>query len=48
MVTLIRDGLTQTLPVTLLKSNKVKYKFEELPNANAQQLVVRKKWLTLK
>jgi predicted metalloprotease with PDZ domain len=48
MVTLIRDGLTQTLPVTLLKGNNVKYKFEELPNANAQQLVVRKKWLTIK
>jgi predicted metalloprotease with PDZ domain len=47
-VTLIRDGLTLTLPVTLLKSPRVKYKIEELPNVTPQQLTVRKKWLTLK
>ncbi len=47
-VTLIRDGLTLTLPVTLLKSPRVKYKIEELPNVTPEQLVVRKKWLTLK
>lgn len=47
-VTVIRDGLSMDIPVTLLKSNKVKYKIEELPDAGAQQLAVRKKWLTLK
>ncbi len=47
-VTLIRDGLTLTLPVTLLKSPHIKYKIEELPNVAPEQLVVRKKWLTLK
>lgn len=47
-VTVIRDGLSLDIPVTLLKSTKVKYKIEELPNANVQQLAVRKKWLTLK
>jgi predicted metalloprotease with PDZ domain len=46
-VTVIRDGLTLNLPVTLLKSNRVKYKIDELPNVTPQQLVVRKKWLTL-
>jgi len=47
-VTLIRDGLSMEIPVTLLKSTKVKYKIEELPNPSAEQLAVRKKWLTLK
>jgi predicted metalloprotease with PDZ domain len=47
-VTVIRDGLTVILPVTLLKSTKVKYKIEELPNVSAEQLAVRKKWLSLK
>jgi predicted metalloprotease with PDZ domain len=47
-VTIVRDGLTITLPVTLLKSPRVKYKIEELPDVTPQQLVVRKKWLTIK
>jgi len=47
-VTLIRDGLTLTLPVTLLKSPNIKYKIEELPNVTPEQLVIRKKWLALK
>ncbi|MDB5157171.1 MAG: hypothetical protein JWR50_1878 [Mucilaginibacter sp.] len=46
-VTIVRDGLTLKLPVTLLKNPKVKYKIEELPNATPEQLMVRKKWLTL-
>lgn len=46
-VSVIRDGLPVTLPVTLLKNNRVKYKIEELPSPTAQQLVVRKKWLNL-
>lgn len=47
-VTVVRDGLTLKIPVTLLKDPKVKYKIDELPNATPEQLTVRKKWLTLK
>lgn len=47
-VTVIRDGASMDIPVTLLKSTRVKYKIEEIPNPTAQQLAVRKKWLTLK
>lgn len=47
-VTVIRDGLSLDIPVTLLKSTKVKYKIEALPDPSVQQLAVRKKWLTLK
>lgn len=46
-VTVNRDGLPLTLPVTLLKDNRVKYKIEALPNATPAQLEVRKKWLNL-
>ncbi|HWZ17035.1 MAG TPA: PDZ domain-containing protein [Mucilaginibacter sp.] len=46
-VSVIRDGLPLTLPVTLLRSQRVKYKIDELSNANPQQLAVRKKWLNL-
>jgi predicted metalloprotease with PDZ domain len=42
-----RDGLPMIIPVTLLKSTRVKYKIEALPGASAQQLTVRKKWLKL-
>jgi predicted metalloprotease with PDZ domain len=42
-----RDGKPYTLPVTLLRNNRVQYKAEELPNPTAQQLAVRKKWLKL-
>ncbi len=44
-ITVSRDGLPITLPVTLLRNNRVKYKIEELPDATPQQLLVRKKWL---
>jgi predicted metalloprotease with PDZ domain len=47
-ITVIRDGLKLNLPVTLLKSTKVKYKIEELPDVSPAQLVVRRKWLTIK
>jgi predicted metalloprotease with PDZ domain len=47
MVKLVRDGLTLNLPVTLLKSTRQKFVFEELPNPTAEQLNVRKKWLKL-
>ena len=46
-ITVSRDGLPITLPVTLLRNNRVKYKIEELPYATPQQLLVRKKWLKL-
>ncbi|MDF2433083.1 MAG: hypothetical protein JWP44_2714, partial [Mucilaginibacter sp.] len=46
-VTVNRDGLPMTLPVTLLRNNKVKYKVESLTDTTHQQLLVRKKWLAL-
>ena len=42
-----RDGLPITLPVTLLRNNRVKYKVDSIPDATPQQLEVRKKWLNL-
>lgn len=47
VVTLMRDGIEKTLPVTLLKNTQVKYVIESLPNPSAKQMVVRKKWLKL-
>ncbi|HEY9195758.1 MAG TPA: PDZ domain-containing protein, partial [Mucilaginibacter sp.] len=41
-VTVSRDGQTVVLPVTLLKSNRVKYKIVPVDNPSAQQLAVRK------
>jgi predicted metalloprotease with PDZ domain len=46
-VNVLRDGLPLTLPVTLLRNNRLKYKVESLPDATSQQLEVRKKWLKL-
>jgi predicted metalloprotease with PDZ domain len=46
-VTVNRDGLPLTLPVTLLRNNKINYKVEALPNPTPEQLVVQKKWLGL-
>ncbi len=46
-VSIIRDGLPIKLPVTLLRNTRVKYKVEDLSNATAQQLLVRRKWLNL-
>jgi len=47
MVTLNRDGLPLTLPVTLLRNSQVKYKIDTLPTVTPQQLIVRNKWLKL-
>ena len=47
-VSVVRDGITMEIPVTLQKSTRLKYKIDELPNPSAGQLAVRKKWLTLK
>ncbi|GAA4336511.1 PDZ domain-containing protein [Mucilaginibacter gynuensis] len=44
-VTVNRDGKQLVLPVTLLKSTRVKYKIEAIADANAKQLEVRKRWL---
>jgi predicted metalloprotease with PDZ domain len=46
-VTLNRDGLPLTLPVTLLRNMQVKYKIDSLSSPSAQQLKVRAKWLKL-
>jgi predicted metalloprotease with PDZ domain len=46
-VSVLRDGLPVTLPVTLLRNNRFKYKVDSLPDVTPQQMVVRKKWLGL-
>jgi predicted metalloprotease with PDZ domain len=46
-VNVLRDGLPLTLPVTLLRNNRLKYKVVSLSDATTQQLAVRKKWLNL-
>ena len=46
-VSVTRDGLPLTLPVTLLKSTRVKYKIDSVDNPTPEQLLVRKKWLSL-
>nr|WP_249665424.1 PDZ domain-containing protein [Mucilaginibacter sp. Bleaf8] len=46
-VSIIRDGLPMTIPVTLKRNNQVRYHIESLPNPTAEQLAVRKKWLKL-
>lgn len=46
-ITVNRDGLPLTLPVTLLRNNKVKFKIDSVPTPTAQQLLVRKKWMNL-
>jgi hypothetical protein len=35
------------LPVTLLRNNDFKYKIESIDAPSAEQLAVRKKWLSL-
>ena len=46
-LTVSRDSLAVTLPVTILRNNKFKYRIESLPAPTPQQLIVRKKWLGL-
>jgi predicted metalloprotease with PDZ domain len=46
-VSVLRDGLPLTLPVTLLKKTQVKYRIDSLAAPTTQQLEVRKKWLRL-
>jgi predicted metalloprotease with PDZ domain len=46
-VSVLRDGLPLTLPVTLLKKTQVKYKIESVAQPTDQQMLVRKKWLSL-
>ncbi|MFI5161514.1 MAG: M61 family metallopeptidase [Sphingobacteriales bacterium] len=45
-VSVLRDGLPLTLPVTLLRKTTVKYKIDTLAQPTEQQLLVRKKWLS--
>ena len=47
VVSVLRDGQPLNLPVTLLKKTQVKYRIDSLANPTPQQLVVRKKWLSL-
>ncbi|WP_295720748.1 PDZ domain-containing protein [Mucilaginibacter sp.] len=46
-VTVNRDGQNITLPVTLLRNARVKYKIVSIDNPTMPQLAVRKKWLSL-
>lgn len=46
-VSVLRDGLPLTLPVTLLKKTQIKYRIDSLAEPTKQQLEVRKKWLSL-
>jgi predicted metalloprotease with PDZ domain len=46
-VSVLRDGLPLTLPVTLLKKTQIKYHIDSVPEPTPQQLEVRKKWLRL-
>lgn len=46
-VSVLRDGLPVTLPVTLLRNNRFRYKVDSLPDVTPQQMAVRKKWLNL-
>lgn len=46
-VTVLRDGISIELPVTLLRNPQVKYKVDSLANPTAEQLAVRSKWLKL-
>lgn len=46
-VTVTRDGQAMTLPVTLLKSNRIKYNIVPVDSPTEQQLTVRKKWLSI-
>ncbi|MBS1527098.1 MAG: M61 family metallopeptidase [Bacteroidetes bacterium] len=46
-VSVLRDGLPLTLPVTLLKKTQVKYRIESVASPTEQQMAVRKKWLSM-
>ncbi|WP_255563679.1 M61 family metallopeptidase [Mucilaginibacter rivuli] len=47
VITAVRDGIVKNLPVTLLKSNLVKYHIEDIGIPSEANIVVRKKWLKL-
>ena len=46
-VSILRDALPITLPITLLKKTQLKYRIDSLSTPTQQQLQVRKKWLRL-
>jgi len=46
-IAVLRDGLPLTLPVTLLKKTQIKYKIDSVAQPTEQQLLVRKKWLSI-
>ncbi|MCJ8208202.1 PDZ domain-containing protein [Mucilaginibacter sp. RS28] len=47
VVTVVRDGASLDIPVTLLRDTDVKYKIESVSSPSEKQLAVRKKWLSL-
>jgi predicted metalloprotease with PDZ domain len=47
VVSVMRDGLPVTLPVTLLRNDRVNYKISSLPELTPKQLENRRKWLNL-
>ena len=46
-VSVLRDGLPLTLPVTLLKKTQMKFRIDSTDKPTEQQMLVRKKWLCL-
>lgn len=46
-VTVLRDGISMDLSVTLLRNPQVKYKVEPMENITSMQTIVRNKWLKL-
>lgn len=46
-VSVLRDGLPLNLPVTLLKKTQVKFKIDTVAQPTEQQMLIRKKWLSL-
>ncbi|MGN6180573.1 MAG: M61 family metallopeptidase, partial [Mucilaginibacter sp.] len=47
IVTVLRDGISVELPVTLQRNPQVKYKIESVATPTTVQLAVRNKWLKL-
>ena len=46
-VTVLRDGISMDMPVTLVRNPQVKYKISSLATVTPKQLMVRNKWLKL-
>ncbi|MBE9661253.1 M61 family metallopeptidase [Mucilaginibacter myungsuensis] len=44
-LSVLRDGLPYSIPVTLLRNNQVRYDIVSVPNPTAEQVAVKTKWL---